>query len=135
ARLVTVGSNQVSVSRDRVVTHYEADQGAQRPPFADARQGGAPPELALLQLDRQAHVGLVRVVIAIQLVAVQRHAGLEPEGVAAAQTAGLDPEGLARGTKRLPQGLRLGRKAEELEAVFPGVAGARDEAFDPGDRA
>ena len=70
--------------------------------------------------------------VPIQLVAVQRHAGLEPKGVAAAQAAGLEPEGLARHADRLPQRLCVGCQAEQLEAVFAGVAGARDEALDPG---
>src|SRR2546430_11103738 len=57
----------------------------------------------------------------VDVVAVQRVPGLEPQRVARAEPARL---GAARAGERVPQLLEIPRAAVQLEAVLAGVAGA-----------
>ena len=63
-----------------------------------------------------------------ELVAVERHAGLEAQHVARAEAAGLEPfiAVVARAVRS--KGSARRRSDEELEAVLTGVAGARDRS-------
>ena len=72
-------------------------------------------------------------VVAVELVAVERHAGLEPERVAGAQADGLQAVLGARLDERVPELARAVAFDEHLEAVLAGVAGPRDERRDAGD--
>ncbi len=68
-------------------------------------------------------------------MAVQRHPGLQAQGVAAGQTA-RDQPGPGSGLgQREPQLLGVGGGDEQLEAVLAGVAGAGDQRGDARDRA
>ena len=65
-----------------------------------------------------------------ELVTVERHARLKPEGVARREPARLQAERLARGEERPPQGGGVGDVEVELEAVLARVARAGDEDLD-----
>lgn len=94
-----------------------------------------PDEVALLlELHHPAQTGVERRQRGRQLVAVQRHARLQAERVPAGQTARDQPRGLARPGQCLPQPDGVLRLHEQLEAVLAGVAGARDQRRDAGDR-
>ena len=91
-----------------LVAHDQSHQLADRAGLLDGGQRGATHELALVQLHHPAQVGLVGVDVAAELVAVQRHAGLQPQRVAAAQAARLDAERLPAVDQRVPQAGRRG---------------------------
>src|SRR5207245_3839006 len=66
----------------------------------------------------------------VDIVAIERIAGFEPQGVTRAEAARLRPPGTDEGE---PERFQVGRAAIQLEPVFSGVAGARDEALYPRD--
>ncbi len=68
----------------------------------------------------------------VQLVAVERHAGLQAERVARPEPDGDEARGAAGRDERVPHRGPRRRVHEELEAVLAGVAGACDEGRDPG---
>src|SRR5262249_26274128 len=88
------------------------------------QQGVAADEVALVQLDRPAQPRLERVDLLAQLVAVQRHGGLQAQRVARTEAArpGAAPD------QFLPPGPALIGGAAQLDALLAGVAGAADDA-------
>ena len=68
----------------------------------DRLERGAPDEVALLELHDPPEVDLERVRVAVELVAVQRHAGLEAQRVARSEPARPEPVTLAGGQQRRP---------------------------------
>ena len=74
-------------------------------------------------------------VVAVQLVAVERHAGLEPERVAGAQPDRHAVRGADAVEQRVPQLAGPRGLDEDLEAVLAGVAGPRDQRRDARDAA
>ena len=85
---------------------------------------------APVELDEAAEAGLERGRVAVELVAVERHAGLEAQRVAGAQAARAARPVAApgrRGARPRAPG-RPSQCDEQLEAVLAGVAGARDAA-------
>jgi hypothetical protein len=68
----------------------------------------------------------------VHVVAVEAHGGLEPQRVARAEAGRHDAGALARREDRVPHPLGLRGRHEDLEAVFTGIAGARDRAHHAG---
>src|SRR5215469_4161729 len=62
----------------------------------------------------------------VELVAVQRHARLEPQNIARAETGGLEPDARSLVEQAIPQRLRVAGRDEQLEAVLARVSGPRD---------
>ncbi len=92
----------------------------------------------LSSLSQRVEAGFEDVDVLRDFVAVEAHAGFEAEGVARAQAAGSDGELRARIEQRVPHlhGGGLVGGDVDLEAVFAGVAGARDQHVgNAGDRA
>src|SRR5205807_631426 len=70
----------------------------------DALQSGPTHEIArFVQLDDPALTGLERIRLPVELVAVQRHPGFEPECVARAKAHGQHVRRPARGHERAPE--------------------------------
>src|SRR5690606_20034273 len=85
-------------------------------------------EISLLaELDHPRQTRLERRRLAVDLVAIKRHAGLEPQRVATTKPSRLEAEGSAEAQQLLPDRRGGGGWHVELEAVFTGVAGARDD--------
>src|SRR5258707_682416 len=68
----------------------------------------------------------------VDVVAVERVLHLEPQRVARPEPDRLDPVPAPRLEERGPEPLGLAGRHVQLEAVLAGVAGAGDEAGDPG---
>ena len=120
----------VAGARDRVVDHLEPDELPRRPRLLDGFERVAPDEVSLLELDDPPRAGLERVRASVELVAVERHPGLEPQRIARAEPAGTQPGVAPAVSNRLPNP-RVRRLGEELEAVLPGVAGPATIAGTP----
>src|SRR5690606_4012444 len=75
--------------------------------------------------------GLERRGRVVELVAVERHAGLESERVACAQSGRAEPLRLAGREQAGEERLRVAGGAGELEAGRSRVAGRRDEQVEP----
>ena len=106
----------------------EADETPRRAVAGDLLERAAADEVARLgELDDAPQPGLVGVGVEVELVAVERHAGLEPERVARAEPDRQPAGRPDRVEQRVPERHRVGRVDEELEAVLAGVPG-------PGDR-
>ncbi len=93
-----------------------------------ARVGGAerraPDEVAVgLRVDGPGEAGLERARGLVHVLAVEGHAGLQPQRVAGAEAAGPD----VRRREQLPRARGERRGQHELEAVLAGIAGARGE--------
>ena len=121
---------RIAVARDAAADHLEADELArQAVRLLHALERRAADEVALVELDDPAEAGLERVRRLVDVVAVERAAA--PRGAACRARRGRS----ASTPSRLPssssacqtRSASLGR-AEDLEAVLAGVAGARDGA-------
>ena len=91
----------------------------------------APDEVALVELADPAEVGFEERVLFVDLVAVERHRGFEPQRVARGESAGQDAFGRAVAARRRacpPTSCSaLSAGGVDLEAVLARVAGARDD--------
>src|SRR5260221_4030572 len=74
-------------------------------------------------IDSPRQAGFQRVHAFVHVLAVEIHAGFEAQRVAGAQSAGT----YAHGDERAPEFARTRSGKDDLETVFAGVAGARDE--------
>ena len=83
-------------------------------------------EIGLLLGKGTRHARLYRGDIARELVAVERHAGLEAQGIAGGKAARLKVVFRAGLEQFFPQLRGIGVIHDELEAILTGVAGARD---------
>jgi hypothetical protein len=88
----------------------------------DALGAAARAGLQPLLGDREAEIGLDRRDGGVEVVAIERQAGLEPQGIPGPQADRPDP---LVGQQPVPQGLGAALGDEDLEAVFAGVAAAR----------
>jgi hypothetical protein len=88
---------------------------ARKPPRASGR---------IVEVHGQAEADRQRIARGHQFVAVERHAGLEPERVAGPEAAGPEPPRSARIVDRLPDLLGRGGRHDHLDAVFARVARA-----------
>ena len=80
------GPDRVAVAGDPAALDDQADEARGRTVPGDLLERGAADEVAgLAELDDPSEAGLVRVGVEVELVAVQRHARLEPERVARAE--------------------------------------------------
>src|SRR5690242_15855445 len=128
--------DRVAGARDAAVARQDADQLAARAVALLVRERLPPDEVrALVQLDGPAQAGFERRDLFGQLVAVEAIAGLQAQGVARAEARRQQAMRLAGIQHGVPEGGDLIGRAVQLEAVLAGVAGARDEAGDAGDRA
>ncbi len=119
---------------DPAVADHEPDELAGDPVAGGLLQRGPAHEVAGLgQLDDAAETRLERVGRPVELVAVEGHAGLEPERVARPQPdrdLALGPTRLEQGVPQLDGAVRVD---EQLEPVLARVARARELHRDPGD--
>ena len=121
------------MTRDAAVAHGEADELALDAVADDALERRTADEVAGLgELHDAGEARLERVGRAVELVAVQRHAGLEPERVAGPEAHGHLAVRAPRLEQRVPQLPHPIDVDEQLEAVLAGVAGAGDLHRDPG---
>ena len=108
--------------------HLEADEEPGRAGFGDPSEGIPPDEVdRLVEADDPAQVRLVGIRGRVEVVAVERHAGLEAQGVAGAEADRDEPVGRSGGEHRVPQLAGAGSLHEDLEAILAGVAGPRDK--------
>jgi hypothetical protein len=125
---VVAGQHGIPVARDPPPRDLQPDEPLLRTVLRDPRQRLAPHEVArLLQLHDAPEAGVEGVGVAIELVAVERHPGLEAERVARPQPGGHDTGIPAGGGERLPDLGAAPPVHEHLEAVLAGVARPRDE--------
>ena len=96
--------------------------------FLDAQQGVAAGEIVADQVAGETQAGLERVDLLGKLVAVERHAGFEPQRVAGAEPGGHDAQRLAQFHQHFPHARGDAGAEAQLEAVLAGVAGAADDA-------
>ena len=94
-------------------------------PCSRVRAQASEPMNAGLLLHRPAEVGLDRVSVLGQLVAVEAVVDLQPQGVASPQPR----RGRACDNELLPEGRGLVRGDENLDPVLAGVAGPADEGI------
>ena len=114
--------------------HLEAHEEAGRAGLGDAPEGVPPDEIdRLVEAHDPAEVRLVRVDRGVEVVAVQRHAGLEAQRVAGAEADRDEAVRRAGRQHRVPQLAGAGGLDEDLEAILAGVAGPGDEGRDSGD--
>ena len=85
--------------------------------------------VAFVELEPAVETGFEDVDLLRDFVAVEAHARLKPQGVARAEAAGANAEVFSSFEQRVPHlhGGGFVRRDVDLEAVFAGVAGARDE--------
>src|SRR4051812_43555703 len=118
--------DRIAVAGDAPAGHHHADELLRRAVLGNARQRLTPDEVArLVELDHPAETRLERVRLAIELVAVQGHAGLKAQGVAGAETTGDDAGILAGRRVGLPDVRSATPVDEDLEAVLARVARPR----------
>ena len=119
---------------DAAALDREADEAAAGAVPGHALQRCAAHEIAgLVELDDPALAGLEGIRGPVELVAVERHAGLEAERVARPQAHRDHAAGPARVEERVPQLAGAAVLDEDLEAVLAGVARPRHERRDAGD--
>ena len=94
----------------------------------DAQQRVAAGEIVAHQVAGEAQAGLERVDLLGKLVAVQGHAGLQPQGIAGAEAGGHDAQRLAQFHQHFPHAQGDAGAEAQLEAVLARVAGAADDA-------
>ena len=95
-------------------------------------QGATADELArLVELHHPSQARFERCHVRAELVAVQRHAGLQPERIAGRQASRNQAGRSSLRNQRGPDGLGVLRAAEHLEAVLTGVPGARHPGLAP----
>src|SRR5258708_3595430 len=80
--------------------------------------------VVVIELDDPAQIRLERGRSGVNIVAVQGHPGFEPQRVARAEAAGLDPTG---SEEFAPDPRCHERRHVDLEAIFAGIARARDD--------
>src|ERR1700682_1155088 len=110
----------------------ESDQGALRASVLPRGQSFAPDELALAKLHRPAEAGLVGIHGFVHVVAVQTERGFEARGITRAEARRENPRALAFAEDRVPDLRHMAGVDEELKPVLTRIAGARDQAFNPG---
>src|SRR3954447_26000378 len=126
--------DRIPMAGDPAAAHHEADE-----PPGDAVAGrllerGTADEVAgLVELHDAGQVRLERVRLEIELVPVERHAGLEPERVPGAQPDRRKAVRGAGGHHSVPELPGPARVDEDLEPVLAGVAGPGDEGRNAGD--
>src|SRR5476651_375628 len=125
----------VAVTADAALEHLEADDLARRAARLLLAQRAGADEVVFLPADDPVEVRFDRGRRLVDVVAVEAHAGFEAQRVARAEAAGNDVGGFAGLEQRQPDFVRLRRRDEDFEAVFAGVAGARDGGADVGDLA
>ncbi len=131
------GEDRVAVAGDAAAADDQPDEASARARRAAtcssaARPTKSPGLSSLTTRPRPASYGFV---VAVELVAVERHAGLEPQRVAGAEADRHEAQRPAGLEQRVPE---LGGAVvldEDLEAVLAGVAGPGDEGRDAGDAA
>src|SRR5689334_3993549 len=130
--LVAVEEHWKAVARDRLrLRHLEAHEPALDALELLLLQCFQPREWRpLLKLHDETQAGLIRRRGVVDVVAVERQPGLEPQRVARAESDGFRA---SRADEGVPELLGIAGAAVQLEAVFAGVAGARDEALHAGD--
>src|SRR5579883_40610 len=120
----------VAIAADAAAAHLEADELARNAGLLLLHEGVAAEEIAFVELDDPIEAGFERRDGRVDLVAVERHFGFEPEGVARAETARADAELLAGAQNLVPYAFGFGGRDIELEAVLAGIAGAGDAGGD-----
>ena len=109
------------------------DQALGRPGRGDPLEGRTPHEVVrLVELHHAPEPGVIWVRLAIELVAVERHPGLESERVPRAEAHRNAVGGLDGAQQHVPELDRPAGLDEDLEAVLARIAGSRDEGRDPG---
>src|SRR5690606_25867905 len=111
--------------------HLETDQATREPLSFHLEQRCLADEIPGVELDEDPETRLEWMGRFVDVVAVERQSRLQTQRVTRAQTAGQEAERCPRFHQLPPQRGRVRRRAEQLDAVFPGVAGARDRAADP----
>ena len=120
---------------DPAALHDQPDETPGRSIRRDLLERRATDEVVRFgELDDASEPGFVGVRLEVQLVAVERHPGLQPEGVASAESDRTATGGADRLEQCVPQLGRGGRLHEDLEPVLARVARPRDERWDAGDR-
>ena len=93
--------------------------------FLLVEQRLATDEITVIQHQGPAHVGFPGGNAVVHVVAVQVHAGFQPQGVTGTEAG----RGHTGGQQLIPQRHRIGTGQHDLYAVFPGVAGAGNHPF------
>ena len=129
---MAVLDDQIAVTGHRAVGHLDAHELAPRPGDAHLLDRVAPGELPLGRLHHPAQPRFDRVRGLVDVVAIERVAHLEAQGVARAEPDGCHAVGRAPVQQRAPHSHGVARGQVELEAVLTGVPGARDHRLRPG---
>src|SRR5258708_1095853 len=123
----------ITIAADATAFHFESNQIARDALLLLLHQRSAADEIALVELRDPCEVRFKRCERGMNLMPVERHFGLETQGVAGAQPSRLDAELLPGGEKLIPNpGSFIGRDVD-LETVFTRIAGARDTRLDTAD--
>ena len=88
-------------------------------------------KLPLLELHDPAQVGLQHGVVRVDVVAVERHLGFQPQGVPRAEAAGQESDGGPLLHQRVPERRRALGGHVHLEAVLPRVPRPGEERLPP----
>ena len=116
--------------RDAAPHHNKADQRSGNTLVARLKQRIARGVALSVRIHEAAKPRLIRICLVVHIVAVQQQARLQPQHIARAQPA----SGGALVHKQPPYARRFRCRQDDLEAVFAGVAGARQQrihAVDP----
>ena len=109
-------------------TRDQADELAPRPLCRGLLECGSTDEVTVfVEMNDAAESGFLRRRVRPELVAVERHPGLEPERVTSAQADGHDTRILAGVEQGVPDRLRRAVVDEHLEAVLARIPGSRDK--------
>src|SRR5579859_2263619 len=129
--LPAIEKHRIAVARDGLgLRDLEADE-----PASDAlellalQDFEAGERRTLVELHDEVETRFVRRRAVVDVVAIERQAGLETQRVAGAEAHGL---GATRADQSVPELLSVIRAAVQLETVFACIAGARDEALHAG---
>src|SRR6266851_570971 len=127
--LPTAVQHLVLIARDAALRHFQTHERTLDTRCLRLLQSRAPNELRLLHLAEAVEAGFPHIDRIGNLVPVERQLAFEAQRIACAQSAGHDAEFLTRSQNLIPHpsACRLIRRNVDLEAVFGGVAGARDE--------
>src|SRR5262249_18781409 len=121
---------RVVVAGDAFIGHFETDELARQSFFFLLKEAITPYEIAFVQFANPAQVRFKHGCRAVNVVAIERHLGFEPESVARRQAAGQNAVWLARFENLVPDAIRFIRIEIDLKAVFASVAGSRDDRRD-----
>src|SRR5438094_9320925 len=96
--------DRVMIAGNLAAQHFQSDEPAFYTPFFLCQQRITSDEFAFFELHDRTESGLEKACSSVHVISIEKHFGLEPEGIAGSETSGQQTRGYAGLEYSIPNG-------------------------------